>query len=165
MSVKAPSIEFRRHTAPGRGTPGVGLIVGSGHGRRYSMVVVARAKEHISAGWSAWRTCQLLEQEFGVRPNVTTVRTWTDKQYARVFAAKNRRSSQRAHERGVGRRPLTRTTPAWRLARMRELRDAGLSFLAISQVARVWWGEIVSDDTVRARLGGGERRRAYRRAA
>jgi hypothetical protein len=136
---------------------------GEGRSRRYSVVVVTRAREHVAAGWSAYKTCRLLEQEFGVRPNLTTVRTWTDPEYAERFAEKNRRTARRSWTRTVGRKPHARTSAEWRLARMRELRDCGLSFHAIGQVAGVWWGEELSDDQVSKILGSLDARRAYRK--
>jgi hypothetical protein len=136
---------------------------GVGHGRRYSTAVVRRALEHVQAGWTAYRACKLLEQEFGVRPSLTTVRTWTDPAYAVSFAKKNQRNSRRSHDRRVGRKPLTRVSAEWKLARMRELHDAGLPLEAIGIVAGVWWGEPLHAETVSRRLRRKSGRRPYRK--
>jgi hypothetical protein len=137
---------------------------GSGNARRYSMVVVARAREHVEGGWSSYKTSQLLEQEFGVRPHLTTVRTWTDEKYAKAFAKKNRRNSRRSHDRRVGRKALTRVSAEWKLARMREMHDAQLSFEAIGVVAGLWWGEPLDAKTVARRLRRKPSKRPYHRS-
>jgi hypothetical protein len=46
------------------------------------------------------------------------------------------------------------------LARMRELRERGVSLQAIAHVAAVFWGEDLTEEQVRGRLEG---RRAYKK--
>lgn len=127
---------------------------------RYSSIVVQRAREHVEAGWSAYRTAFLLEDEFGVRPNLTTVRIWTDPEYAAGFTVRNRERMRESWQRRNPVRPQ-RVSPARAVQRMEALREAGLSFAAVGKVAGVWWGEHLSEGEVRSRLQG---RRSYARA-
>jgi hypothetical protein len=116
---------------------------------------VKRACEHVRAGWTVSKTCDLIEREFDARPNVTTVRTWTDERYARD--SRRREAARQRATREARRKPGGRyahSSPEWRLARMRELAEHGLDPSAIAAVALVWWGEAVSPQTVRSRLGG-----------
>ncbi|HEY4452342.1 MAG TPA: hypothetical protein VGN13_12205 [Solirubrobacteraceae bacterium] len=119
---------------------------------RYTSKIIARASEHVAAGWTVARTIDLLESEFGSRPHATTVRLWTDEKYAKRHRAANRARSRRRWRETHPLAPIQRTTGEWRLARMRQLRDAGLSHEAIGVVAGVWWGQELSGDTVARKL-------------
>lgn len=110
---------------------------------RYPAKVMARAVEHREAGWPCPKVCELLEREFGVRPSDAQVWRWTNSR--RVEALRQREYSRRS-------RTTRPASEGYRLARMRELRDAGLSFRSGGVVAGVWWGEALGEDQVRARL-------------
>lgn len=117
--------------------------------RSYPMPVVNRARELHDAGWATPEIRRLLVTETGFGPTLETIRVWVKPAYRDRAVENVRRKNREA-------------TAAVRLARMQELQRAGLSALAISQVALVWWGERISEETVRDRLGGCARR-SYRK--
>ena len=131
-------------------------------GRGHDGRTRARAVELVAAGWSVYRTVRLMRAE-GLYVTENTVKRWTDPDFNRREIERVTRSARK--RRASGRQPAQCHTNDFKLERMRELRDRGLSYHAIGQVAAVWWGEELSDDQVTAWLGRGERRRAYRKAA
>lgn len=90
--------------------------------------VVARAKVLAEAGWTAAQIARRIPSEFpGIAPAETTVRRWIDPDYA---------ERQREHCRTGG-----AETRRWgwrrRLARIRQLREAGIGFDAIAKLAHL----------------------------
>lgn len=122
--------------------------------RRYTAAVVARARVLADAGWSVQRVRRLLAKEFGTSvPSWVTVKEWVDEDYA-----ERKRAACRARQRDYairkrGRSPLRAISPELALDRMREMYRRGVSLRAIGQVAEMWWGEELSADQVRSRLG------------
>jgi hypothetical protein len=121
---------------------------------------MVRARELHGSGWSYRKIAELIYRETSHRPAATTVALW-------CYSESRRRSSLDAQNhkgavrRATKRRINRRLTPEWKLERMRELRDAGLSFDAIGRVSGVWWGESFSDEQVARRIGGTARKRKY----
>lgn len=125
--------------------------------RSYPMPVVTRAREHSEAGWKPGKIALLLKKEFGLTISVVTVRRWVDPDYA----DRQRRSQDQSE---------WKNRWGWkrRLRRIRELRDAEITFDAIAkllrldfdldlsktQVERLARGELSSEAT--RRLLGGE---------
>lgn len=126
--------------------------------------VVARAREHFKAEWGVEEIRRLLEREFGRRPSWHTVKGWVDPRFAERRRTIIRKTNRAYRLRRDGRRPVRQVSDEWKLARMRELRDRDLSFLAIAQVAAVWWGDELTDEAVSRVLGATDARRAYRKA-
>lgn len=118
--------------------------------RVYPAKAVMRARELHGAGWSISKITVLLEREFGRRPGRPTVRSWVDQEWAEH--ARRRRLADPDKRLRWTPSPRTNASPQWKLARMRELRERGLSYLAIAAVAEVWWGEATTGPTVRYRL-------------
>jgi len=129
----------------------------------YSARMIGKAREHHQAGWTVEEIRGLLAREFGRAPHWATVRCWVDPAYAEKRRA-NTRKQQRKLNAKRGAKPTRGVSPERSLARMQQLQEAGLSCLAIAQVAAIWWGEVVSEGTVRDRLGGSVRR-SYRKRA
>jgi hypothetical protein len=130
----------------------------------YTSDVVARAREHHAAGWKPSEIRRLIESEVGQRPDWATVKAWVDPKAAEKRRQRTRKS-QRALNARRGIRPFRAITPELRIERMRAMRDRGLSHFAIGQVAAVWWGDEMSDETVSKMLGGRPSRRVYRKRA
>ena len=128
---------------------------------RYTGEHVERAKEHSEAGWPLSKIVELLEDEFGVSPCHATVLLWVNPDYAKKFAERNRERMRKRWQREHPPKPQ-KISAELALKRMQELHARGVSPRAIGQVAALWWGEEMTDDQVRSRLGG---RRAYRKRA
>jgi hypothetical protein len=131
---------------------------------RYDSRIVARAREHAEAEWGVTEIQRLIEREFGRKPTWPTVAGWIDEE----FAARRRRTIRRTNRAYVARkhgpRPHVRKVSAeWKLDRMRELHEHGLSFEAIGKVAAVWWGESLSGEQVARRLRRLPAKRKYER--
>ena len=131
----------------------------------YPAQLAVRAREHFEAGWKLSEIVRLIEREYGRRPNWRTVKSWVDPEWADRQKEKMRPVERRRRERHGERRPRTDLSDEFKLARMRDLRDRGISYHAIGQVAAVWWGEELNVEQVSSWLGRGERRRAYRKQA
>jgi hypothetical protein len=119
---------------------------------RYPVSAVKRASELREAGWSFRRIAALIERETGFRPAATTVQLWCSPD---AYQDRLRRMRKRcdARRKALQHKPLVRTSSEWRLARMHELADRGVSARAIGQVAAVWFGEELTEHQVRRRLG------------
>jgi hypothetical protein len=113
---------------------------------------MVRAREHVAAGWSASEAARLIEREFGVRPHTTTVRTWTDPTYYKRFTEEGRAKERARWQRANPPKPNRRVSAGRRLEWMRELRQRGLPYRYIAQVAIAFWGDKTSEETVRRRL-------------
>jgi hypothetical protein len=127
-------------------------------GMGHSIAVVNRAKELAEAGWTVAEITRRLPDEFmGIEPAETTVRRWVDADYAERQRQSDRTGGVQTRRWGWHRR----------LARIRELREAGIGFDAITkllhldfdlpldcqQVERIHRGEF-SAETTRRYLGG-----------
>lgn len=121
---------------------------------RYSMKVVKRARELYAAGWKPPRISGFLRREFGVGPSPQTIRLWCSKPATEETRRAERARRRREWRTKNPRRVHSRLSDDWKLERMVELRDRGLSFTAISHVADVWWGESLTEAQVRGRLAG-----------
>ena len=119
-------------------------------GRGHDAKVRLRALELLEAGWSVRKASVLLAKE-GTPVATSTLLRWRDpKVHEREVARARRRLSL---ERARSRVPATGYTVEFRLERMRELHGRGVSARAIGQVMAVWFGEELSADQVRRRLG------------
>ena len=137
------------------------VVAGNG---QYTAPTIARAREHYEAGWKLSEITVLIERETGRRPHWRTVKAWVDPKWASRQRKRMRPVERRSQERRHGRR-FREMSQDWKLARMRELHDRGLSFFGISVVASVWWGEVLSEDTVARRLRRKPRGRTYRKTS
>jgi hypothetical protein len=118
---------------------------------RYTARIVARAREHRVAGWSLREIKRLLREELDADPAVDTIHGWCEPLMAEQSRKRHLASERR---RNVRERPGSPrgVTPDRALERMRVLRENGCSYRSIAVVAAVWWGEVISGDTVRYRL-------------
>lgn len=91
----------------------------------------------------------------------STLKRWADPEFHRAEIERAARNGRQ--RRATNRRPAACYTEEFKVERMRELRDRGLSFAAIGQVAAVWWGDELPDDAVSRILGSIDGRRAYRK--
>lgn len=119
---------------------------------RYTTQVVKRACEHREHGWSLGKISELLSDELGVKPSPTTILAWVDPEYRRRSLEKQRPGTRTRRLREQPPAPR-KVGPERASARMAELHRRGLGLRAIGQVAAVWWGEELTADQVRDRLG------------
>jgi len=131
-------------------------------GRRYPVSAMVRARELHEAGWSYRRIAELVHAETGHKPAATTVALWCYPE-GKLRSRREAQNHKNAVTRSANRTPRQQFSPEWKLARMSELRDRGLSFEAIGQVTGVWWGEPLSEAQVAKRLGGSAGKRKYDR--
>lgn len=129
-------------------------------GRGHDGKTRARAIELVDAGWSVYRTVRIMRKE-GLYVTDGTVKRWVDPKFNELEIERVTRNGRK--RRASSRQPARGYTDDFKLERMRELRERGLSFLAIGQVAAVWWGEELSDEVVSRVLGATDARRAYRK--
>jgi len=125
-------------------------------GRRHPIKVVVRAREHVRAGWSIAETTRLLEREFGVTVDPRSVRRWTSDRYRRALErAERERRRRRSMEAGA--RPMgpSHATEEFKLARMRKLRELGLSASDIAALMGHDFGDGLSAWQVRRALETG----------
>jgi hypothetical protein len=115
----------------------------------YSSRVIVRARALRDAGWSVQKVRDLIAQEFGRRPTEQTVRGWLDEGYA----SKRRRLVRTAHRRSREITPNRKLSDDWKRERMAMMLERGLSPEHIGEVAGLWWGEPMTGDEVRDRLG------------
>jgi len=121
--------------------------------KRYDSRVVARARALVAAGWSAYRTAQFIEKEFGSKPTITTVRLWTDEAYAEDWRRRNRQSTRRNWQKNNSHASES-ISPERALERIRLMRQHSLSPKAISIVAGLWWGQEMTPAEVEGALKG-----------
>lgn len=123
-------------------------------GLKYSASVMVRARELHAGGFGCTVIPRLLFGEFGVTPHHETILRWVrpEHQERRFVEVRTIRARQRAaNVAGFGgKRQLS---AEWKLARLREMRAAGVSMRSIGAVAGVWWGDALSESQVRTRLG------------
>jgi hypothetical protein len=130
--------------------------------RRYPVSALIRARELREADWSYRKIAELIHRETGHKPAATTVALWCYPEGKR-HSRREAQNHKNAVTRSANRTPRQQFSPEWKRARMIELRDRGLSFEAIGQVAGVWWGEPLSEAQVAKRLGGNAGKRKYER--
>jgi hypothetical protein len=118
----------------------------------YPVAAIVRARELHTAGWKPGEIRRLIEREFGRRPAWRTVQGWVDEDAAERMRGGTRKA-QRARLGRLGRRPFRAISEELQIERMQALYDRGLSLKAIGQVAAVWWGEELSAERVKTRLG------------
>lgn len=107
----------------------------------YTMVIVARVRVLHEAGWTPTEIRRLVSKDFpGCSPTVKTIRRWIDPAYDRSQAEITERKNRD--------RQLK-----YRTQKMRELYLRGVSLRSIGQVTAMWWGDELSADQVRSRLG------------
>ena len=123
-------------------------------GKRYTMPVIARARQLGKAGWSYSKVRDLLGQEFGVRPSLDTIGCWLSEDYAttrrRVQAAARRRYREKL---GWSFR-LPGSGPEYRSAFVRLLDEKGLAVRDIGSVCDVVFGDDFSDDDLWMAIDG-----------
>ncbi len=117
----------------------------------HSVKVRMRALQLVEAGWVPQRASELLANE-GIHVAPSTIARWSKPNERHERAERTRR--RRAARAKTGRRTITRVSDDWKLERMVELRERGISCAAIGQVALVWWGEELTEAQVRGRLAG-----------
>lgn len=121
----------------------------------YSVKVAARARTLHAAEWPVARIAKLLADEFGLPkpPSSTAVYGWVDPKF-------NEKRKQRERERLRGKSYTFSVvqnghrSPEWKMARMRVLRGAGLSFNAVAKVMAVDFpgARTLTEDEVRHAL-------------
>jgi hypothetical protein len=114
--------------------------------------VVASARRHFAAEWTIEEIRGLVEKDCGRRPSWHTVKCWVDPEFAERRRKAIRHTNRDWRLRRDGLRPLRQVSEEWRLARMLEMRSYGMPFKWVALVARLWWGEEVSEDIVERRL-------------
>jgi hypothetical protein len=130
-------------------------------GRGHSAQVVKRARELREAGWSLRDTARIMRGE-GMPVATSTIFRWSNPKGHRKEVDRAARNMRR--RRAAERRPSVGYTIEFKLERMIELRERGVSHAAIGQVAAVWWGEELTGPQVRGRLAG-KRKYERRKAA
>lgn len=123
--------------------------------RRYPMTLVSLARKLYGDGdsWSPTQIKRYLAAEYGVDVALVTVRCWV----VPGFADEQRRLNTESYHRRKGSSnckpkgpaPTALDTPEKRLARMRVLRNADVSFSAIAKVFAVDTGVELSAEDVR----------------
>lgn len=107
---------------------------------RHKSGVVLRARQLVDMNMSIPLVQRALEREFGCRPAIGTIRTWTDDEYlARRREQWSR--AQRDQRRGSAQREV--------MDRMRALREECLSYRAIAAVLRLDTGINLTEEQVR----------------
>jgi hypothetical protein len=119
---------------------------------RYSTRVVLRARELKLAGWSSPKIAELLESELGLRPSAAIIRNWCSPRSEKLLA-QDRARHRLSYRRRNPTRPNPRLSEDWKNERMAMLLERELSPEDIGQVALVWWGEELTGEEVRKRLG------------
>ncbi len=119
-------------------------------GRGHSAQVVKRARELREAGWSLRDTARIMRKE-GMPVATSTIFRWSNPKGHRKELERAARNNRR--RRAVNRVRPVRYTAEWKVERMRELFLRGVSLRAIGQVAACWWGEELTENQVRTRLG------------
>lgn len=107
--------------------------------RGYPIPVITKARKHHEAGWKPRAIQRLLADEMGVTPSEKTIRRWVIPREA----ATARRAMRAAHKARTERR---------RLAKMVEMREAGMSLSGIVIAASIFLGLEVTEEQVRYRL-------------
>lgn len=105
-------------------------------GRRrveYPASMVAKARSLAEGGWRPAQIRRLLADEHERVPTLSTVIHWVDETEARKHRDAQRNIMRKAGAKGSLRLPQNRSS-VWRMARMRALRDAGLSHQAVATV-------------------------------
>lgn len=110
----------------------------SNTGRRYSTLVVARARKLAEAGWSAHDIQKILNKE-DVPVSWATVKSWIDPDYRSVRRACSAEDQRRMRD--VSGEHVKK--------RMLELQHAGLSYKAISVVVEIYHGRKITEHMVR----------------
>lgn len=121
--------------------------------RRYPMSMVTLARRMYSDG-DAWTPTQIrnyLRERYDLDVSLTTIRCWVVPGEADAQRRRNIESYQRRKDPRGGRRAADRgwTTAADRVARLKVLRDAGLSFRSCAIVLEVDTGVQLTDEQVR----------------
>jgi hypothetical protein len=125
----------------------------SPYARRYPVRVMLRARELALADWSAPRIAKIIGQETGMRPSPATVRTWLSSPVRTEEQRVSDRASHRERYRQRNAVVQPRVSDDWKVEQMRALFLRNVSIRAIGQVAAVWWGEELSAEQVRTKLG------------
>lgn len=100
----------------------------------HSTATLRRVYELNEAGWTPTQMLLVLADEGFDRPSLTTIYLWLRPDYReRSRVANQRRSARRSASSGSFHWPARRS-PEWKLARMRVLKDAGLSCEAVATV-------------------------------
>ena len=120
-------------------------------GNRYTAATMMRARELREAGWFYKDIAMLLERELDLRVTYKTVERWCIPDELRERRMEYQRR-HRARERAQTSTPRA-STPEWREARMRELRDAGMNLTAIGICSTVLWGVPLSREQAGRMLG------------
>lgn len=128
--------------------------VASLRGSGYPVPVVVRAQELRAYGLSLVKIREKLGEETGHRPSDVAILEWTSPK----IKARNRlkTNERRSLARGARvREPFPDRSPAFQMARMRALREAGLSFMSIAVVMNVDFGTGISTNQCRYALQHG----------
>jgi transposase len=116
-------------------------------GRRHPMTVITAARRLAEADWRPFEIVEILQREYGVTVERNTVARWIDpaKQQAADQRARQRRRREAAEKDGRIARHITRcATGEFKFARMRALRDRGLSPAAIATVIEFDFGDPIN---------------------
>jgi hypothetical protein len=126
----------------------------SPYSNRYSTLVVKRARKLKKAGWSSKRIAELIEREMGVKPSPTIIRHWcSEKEKTELDLKRDRKYHREAWRRRNPLRPQPRLSEDLKLERMAALLGRGLSPEDVGQATFVWFGEELTGDEVRKKLG------------
>lgn len=130
---------------------------------RHTSETVAAARRLHSGGWSIYGIAKLMRRQ-GTSVDETTIAEWVDPQLAerrRLLQARRYRiNSARKTQGRLGAGPSR--SPEFRLERMRNLRELGVSFNAIAKVMTFDFpGEPITEDQARHALRNNEPPRPY----
>lgn len=106
----------------------------------YATPMVNQARKLHKAGWTPWEIAKILKSEHGSGPSYSTVKCWTDEEYATRRRDEGRDKERRRWSQVRGAKLGQRNhSPDFKLERMVQLRTAGLTFGAIAGVMAFDW--------------------------
>lgn len=125
-------------------------------GRRHPMTVVTEARRlHNEGGWNPTEIVDLLARQ-GITVGRDAVMRWTDPRVAEAARLRSEERNRMHSASKSGRIGHPSSSPAFKLARMRALReDAGLGYNAIAKVMRFDFGDDLSRGQVEYALETG----------
>lgn len=116
---------------------------------RYPAAIAIQARELHDSGWNACEIRRILRQEHGLQIAETTIRRWTDADFARRRDESNRRHSVKVRaQQWTFALPGAQVSPEYRAAFMARLRQERVPMTSIAKVSTILFGERVTRDQV-----------------